>query len=101
MVKTGTLMCYGETGEGEQRQRFVERLAAQPELAGFPRCLRLFLAGLPDFDARRPDATALDTLPNTPGCMVRCSFLLTVSKNLPGNVVAPGALCNTLERPFA
>ena len=25
MVKTGTLMFYNETGEGEQRQRFVER----------------------------------------------------------------------------
>ena len=49
MVKTGTLMCYGETDEGEQRQRFVERLAVQPELAGFPRCLSLHLAGLPDF----------------------------------------------------
>ena len=43
MVKIGTLMCYGETGEGEQRQRFVERLAAQPELAGFPRCFSLYI----------------------------------------------------------
>lgn len=88
MVKTGTLMCYGETSEGEQRQRFVERLALQPELADFPRCLRLFLAGLPEFDARQPDATALDTLPNTPGCMVRWSSLLTVIMNRPGGVVA-------------
>ena len=100
MVETGTLMCYGETDEGEQRQRFVERLAVQPELAGFRRCLSLFLAGLPEFDARQPDATALDTLPNTPGCMVRCSFLLTVSMNLPGKFVAPGALCKNLEQPF-
>ena len=35
------------------------------------------------------------------GCMVRCSFLLMVSKNLPGNIVAPGVLCNTLKQPFA
>ena len=71
MVRTGTLMCYGESSEGEQRQRFVERLGAQPELDRFPRCLRLFLAGLPEFDPRQPDATAVDELPNTPGAMVR------------------------------
>ncbi|KAK9918640.1 hypothetical protein WJX75_005599 [Coccomyxa subellipsoidea] len=83
MVETGTLMCYGETDEGEQRQRFVERLAVQPELAGFRRCLSLFLAGLPEFDARQPDATALDTLPNTPGCMisVRSAFAVPHQKH--------------------
>ena len=86
MVKTGTLMCYGETSEGEQRQRFVERLALQPEFDGFPRCL--FLAGLLEFDVRQPDAIALDTLPNTPRCMVRWSSLLTVTMNQPGSVVS-------------
>lgn len=92
MVKKGTIMCYSETAEGEQRQRFVARLAAQPELDAFPRSLRLFLAGLPEFDPQQPDATALDELPNTPGCMVHS--LLTIPINQPGSVVAPSALCD-------
>lgn len=71
LVKEGTLMCYSETGSGETRQRFLERVAAQPELCRFERCLRLHLANYPEYDPRRPEATLLDALPNTQKCLVR------------------------------
>lgn len=70
LIKEGTLMCYSETGSGETRPRFLDRIAGQPELSRFERCLRLHLANYPDFDPRRPEATLLDALPNTPKCMV-------------------------------
>ena len=68
MVKSARKMCY--SGEGMLRQAFLDRQAKQPDLARLERCLRLFLAGNPDYDPRQPEQTLLCNLPDIPGALV-------------------------------
>ena len=64
MVKSSRKMCY--SGDGVHRQAFLDRQAQQPELARPEGCLRLFLAGNPDFDPRHSKQTLLCNLPDIP-----------------------------------
>lgn len=68
MVKTGRRMCY--SGYGEHRQAFLDRQVKQPDLARLERCLRLFLAGNPEYDPRQAEQTLLCNLPDVPGALV-------------------------------